>query len=388
MLENIVVIGGGVAAAHFCKGLRRAGCVAPILIVSNERAAPYERPALTKSYLVGRKTQDEIAILKLGQLRELNVDVCLDAECVGIDVDAHIVQMADGQAIPYGRLVVSTGLMPRRLKGVPQSVRHHAVRSLSDIDHFKRDLVDARRVMVIGAGWLGLELAAHLVDLKKSVVLIDAAPTVCSRNAPTAISKRILSFHQMRDVDIRLSTSILSMSRVGQEVSLDLSNGMSVRADVLVEAIGAVSVPIQSEGALQWDAAGIAVDGLLRTNCADIYAIGDVSRVTPDLTDMPVRLETWANAVAQGEHLARVFMGENARFELDTWFWSDQSGQNIQVVGFPHLATEVEEVLADRDEIFSRYLLNGQLIGAASINNIKEFKLARRQIRESPFLCH
>jgi 3-phenylpropionate/trans-cinnamate dioxygenase ferredoxin reductase component len=388
MSHDILIIGGGVAAAHFCRGLRLAGCVAPILMFSEENVAPYERPALTKSYLVGRKTPDDLAILKRNQLLDLNVDARLGVECVEIDVDARIVRTGDGKVVPYGRLVVATGLLPRRLIGVPQGVRHHAVRSLWNIDCLKRDLTDARKVVVIGGGWLGLEIAAHLVDLKKSVTLIDAAPTVCSRNAPSAISERLTNFHRMREVDLRLSTSILAMSRDGGQVCVCLSDDTVVRADVMVEAIGVVSKPIESAGALQWDATGVIVDGLLRTNCADIYAIGDVSRVTPDLTGVALRLETWANAVAQGEHLARVFMGGNARFELDTWFWSDQSDQNIQVVGFPHLATEVEEVIATENEMFARYLLHGQLIGAASINRFKEIKLAKREIRKSPFLCH
>jgi NADPH-dependent 2,4-dienoyl-CoA reductase/sulfur reductase-like enzyme len=155
----------------------------------------------------------------------------------------------------------------------------------------------------------------------------------------------------------------------------------------VIEAVGAISFPIPSGGKLNWTDAGIAVNGRLDTNLPDIFAIGDVAVLIPQETQVAMRVETWANAAAQGQYLARRLCGSDEPFRVDTWFWSDQAEDNFQIVGFPQIADEVERVIDEPDRLFCRYRRNGVLVGAAAFNEFRQIKLAKRELSHRENLC-
>ncbi len=385
--NSVVVLGGGVAAAYFCRGLRRAGWQGKLHLVSDEQQVPYERPALTKSYLTGAKTFEKIVLLSLSQIGELSIEAHFGVSCIEIRADLHRILLSDGQSLEYDTLVIATGLIPRQLLGSAEGNLIHSIRRVDQVDRLKNGLKSAKHVTVIGGGWLGLEACSHLVDLGISVALVEVGNRLCNRNAPIEISEWLASYHGSRGVDLKLGHTIETVVAEGRRHAVRLGSGGTFQTDLIIEAIGVQSNPIPNGGALTWTQEGIAVDCQLQTERQGIFAIGDLALLTPIATGRRARFETWSSALAQATNLALRVAGTETEFLIDTWFWSDQSEQNIQVVGFPQIATSVEAVLVEPNRRFYRYLRDGQVIGAVSINDFKNIKMAKRQISPALLRC-
>lgn len=387
MRDPVVVLGGGVAAAQFCRSLRRHGWAGELVLISEEQHYPYERPALTKSYLAGTKSFDNIAVLNAAQIGELAIDASFGIACTGIDVPQRRIALSDGNSLDYGVLVIATGLVPRRLLTSAVPDRLHSVRRIGDIDRLRHDLAEANHVTIVGGGWLGLEAASHITDMGKAVAVIEAGPRICSRNAPTEIADWLTGYHLRRGVDLRTGTTVAHIEDAAGRTRLLLGNGEALLTDLVIEATGVTSEPIPNGGALPWSQHGITVDAAFGAGADNVYAIGDIAIVTPLATGAPSRVETWSNAAAQAMNLAERIAGVGTDFVLDTWFWSDQSNHNIQVVGFPQLATSVETVVDEPDRRFYRYLRGTELIGAAAINEFRMLKQAKRDLSKALFAC-
>jgi 3-phenylpropionate/trans-cinnamate dioxygenase ferredoxin reductase subunit len=383
MSDTIVIVGGGVAAASFCTALRASGCPAQVIIVSREAAAPYERPALTKSYLTGAKTLDQITLLSPHRLAELAIQIRPGVSAVEIDVEAKELRLSDGSALTYGTLVLCPGLTPKRV--LPEELGSSAriVRTHQHADLLKADLSRASRIAVLGGGWLGLECAACFSAMGKEVTVIETAAVLCARNATAELAELLARRHRARGTRLLLSSTVVAALSVEQGVRIDLAEGDQINVDLVVEAIGATSTPIFNAGRIGWSAAGVPVDRQLRTNAPDVYAIGDLAIVVPEETGIATRFETWANAVAQSQFLARHLAGSDDRFNPDTWFWSDQGSDNFQIVGFPQIADHIEQVIDEPECAFWRYLKGGELVGAVAFNEFRHIKLAKRELQRA-----
>ena len=373
--SGIAIIGAGVAAYSLAAELVTLGYTSPVTIVGDEPEGLYDRTALSKGFL---DSGDEEGV-RLTPLPSERVSVCAGDPVADVDVEARILHTRSGRTLGWRQLVFATGALPIRLPGFhPDGERLHVLRTLEDARRIRTSFAHARSVALVGAGPIGLELAAFARTQGCQVTVLDAAERIMSRCLPPVISDRLLRFHTEQGVDIRLRQVIRSVSENGV---VELEHD-SVRADVIVLGIGvrANDDLAGRSGVVVHD--GILVDEWLRSSIPEVYAIGDVARFHNPHSGLHERRETWWNARDQGLALARIIVDPEAAepFDAIPWFWSDQGGMYVQAVG----ATRGEQQTTRGDFNAGRFSVlqwdADRLVGASSVNAPREFKVLKRLV--------
>jgi 3-phenylpropionate/trans-cinnamate dioxygenase ferredoxin reductase subunit len=337
-MTRVVVIGSGQAGVGVAEGLRAKGSAAQIMLIGGEAELPYERPPLSKDVLLGKATVDNVRLRSPKWYQAHDIDLRLATWVERIDRDARTVLLDDGGVLPYDHLVLATGSRPRRLP-VP-GADLDGVLSLSTPDDSTRlrdRLSAAQHVVVIGAGFIGLEVAAAATAAGRRPVVLELADRVLARVAGPVLSAQVAARHVERGVDLRLSTGVTDLLGThGQVTAVVTSTGEALPADLVLVGVG--SSPVQD---LAVDAGlecrdGILVDETLRTSDPAISAIGDCCRFP--LGDQPTRLESVQNAVDQARHVAARIATTTpfrAPYRQVPWFWSTQGDLKLQMVGVP-----------------------------------------------------
>ena len=337
MSDPIVIIGAGQAAAAFAGKLRALGSDRPVTIVGDEPVLPYQRPPLSKKYLVGEATFDRL-LLKPPAWYEANaVTVLTGRKATAIDRTRRIVVLDDGQELSYATLVLATGASPRRLPAVIggdlQGV--YTLRDKADADALMADFQPGRRLLVLGGGYVGLETAAVARTRGLEVTVIELADRILKRVAAAATADLVRDLHRTHGVDILESTSIVRLvGTEGRLTGAELMDGRTIAADLAVVGIGvAPNAGLAEASGLAIDD-GILVDELARTSDPDILAIGDCARFP--YGDRLIRLESVQNAFDQGEAAAAALVGAGGAYAPQPWFWSDQYDAKLQIAGLHH----------------------------------------------------
>lgn len=334
MEQSIVIVGGGQAAQSLAATLRAEQHTGPITLVCAEPHYPYQRPPLSKKYLTGDFSRDQLSLRPPEWYEELNITLRLGLAVRAIDTSAHQVTLADGSVLAYDQLALTTGAHPRLLDeamgGTLSGV--HAMRTMGDADALAPALVPHHRCVIVGGGYIGLEAAAVARTRGMVVTVIEAADRILKRVAAPATADFFRTLHEGHGVILRENMGLARLvGHQGRLVAAELADGELVPADIAIVGIGIhAGDELARKAGLACDN-GIVVDEFCRTSDPDIFAAGDCARL-PFRGDM-VRIESVQNAIEQAETCARTMLGKNKPYRPVPWFWSDQYDIKLQIAG-------------------------------------------------------
>lgn len=381
-MQSIVVIGAGQAGGWVAKTLRDQKFTGRIVLVGDELHPPYERPPLSKDVLLGSRSPESTYLWPLAKLADLEVEVLLGRRAASIERLKKTVTLSDGQVLPYDRLMLTTGSRVRKLDTPGADLPGiHYMRGIDDALAISRSLIPGSRLLVVGGGWIGLEIAAAARQRNLDVVLVEASGQLCSRVLPPDLASFLRRQHEDRGVRILLETTVTGFSGRQRFEFAELSNGDRVAADTVVIGIGAIpNAEIASETGI--DAGnGIVVDSSGRTSDESIYAAGDVAN-QPDGLGGRVRLESWSNAQNQAIAAAKAMLGAAAPYRDVPYFWSDQYETKLQILG---LFANYNDVVrrGDGEKFISFYMNDDRIAAVAAANQPKELAVARRLMQKN-----
>lgn len=332
MLSEVVVIGGGQAGAALVARLRNDGFSGAITLIGAEPVPPYQRPPLSKKYLLGQMAEERLYLKPAAFYREQDIRLLTGTEVTAIDRSRREV-IAGSERIAYDVLALTTGARPRLLPAAAGGALGgvYPVRTLADVDAMAPEVVSGRRVLIVGGGYIGLEAAAVCALRGLKVTLIELAPRILQRVASAATADAVRALHREHGVDIREGTGLERLEGAGRVSAARLTGGERLEVDFVIVGIGIVPETRLAEAAGLVIDNGIAVDGSCRSSDPAIYAAGDC-------TSFPwkggrIRLESVQNAVDQGEHAARAILGSEELYAPVPWFWSDQYDVRLQIAG-------------------------------------------------------
>jgi 3-phenylpropionate/trans-cinnamate dioxygenase ferredoxin reductase subunit len=380
--HGIVIVGAGQAAAQAAQSLRTGGCSAPILMLGEEAAPPYQRPPLSKAYLSGAMGLDRVVLKPLETWAAEDVTVRTGVRVAAIDRSSRTLATTDGETIAWDKLILATGSRVRRLP-IPGADLDGVfyLRTVADVDALRARFAPGARLVIVGCGYIGLEVAAVAAKAGLSVTAIEAAPRVLARVAGPEISAFYEAEHRAQGVDVRTGAGVSGITGDGAVSGVALSDGATIPADIVLIGVGIVPNQELAADAGVVCADGIVVDAASRTSDPDVYAIGDCARRHLDLYDRTLRLESVHNAIEQGKLAAADILG-HAPPTLETpWFWSDQYDLKLQTAGLSqgHARTVVRgDPAARRFAVF--YLdADDRVLAVDAVNSGPEF-LAGKQI--------
>ncbi|AZY52741.1 NAD(P)/FAD-dependent oxidoreductase [Bordetella avium] len=374
-MRNIVIIGGGHAAAQLCSGLTGAA----ITLISEEAHLPYHRPPLSKTFI-----KDEEA--ELNPLRPANayeeagVRLLLGKTAIAIDPAARTVTLGCGDVVAYDELVLATGARPRRIAALePAPANLHYLRNAADARALRVALQAAQHVTVLGGGFIGLEIAATAAALGKAVTVFESQPRLLARSTSQEASEHIRANLEAAGVTLHLNAHVEGFELAGGLVTALHANGQTHPVEVLVAGIGAVPETRLAEAAGLAVDNGIIVDSLMRTSLPHIYAIGDCSAFPYAREGRPLRLESVQNANDQARTLAAVLSGAPAEYTALPWFWSDQGALRLQIAGLAPAGTQRRlRPGAKPGSLSILHFLDGRLVCVESINAPLDHMAARK----------
>lgn len=386
-IETIVIVGAGQAGASAILELRANKYEGKIILVGDETHLPYERPPLSKDVIL-KPEETKIEILSEQKLLDLGVEHIADNGVVKINAEAKTIELKNGETLAFDKLLLATGGAARRLPNFDALGKHvYTLRNLEDSQALVPVLQAGRRIVLIGGGVIGLELASSARFKDCQVTVIEMGPMVMGRSSPRILSEFLLEQQRLAGVDVRLSTSIADCKLEGEEIVITLADGEELRADAVVYGIGIVpNAQLAADAGLAVDVA-IQVNENCQTSHADIYAAGDVATQLRDCGHHR-RVETWENANLQAGIFARHVMGVEHPVVNPAWFWTDQLNINYQFVG-DMAATEwlVRGAIDATQGAESSFVLfgvtDGVIVGGITVNAAKEMRHLKKLISKN-----
>jgi NADPH-dependent 2,4-dienoyl-CoA reductase/sulfur reductase-like enzyme len=374
-LRRVVVVGASLAGLRVCETLRSAGFTGQVTLIGAEVHLPYDRPPLSKKLLAGEWEPDRIALRKPDELEALGVVHLLGVPATGLDVDGRAVALADGTIVPYDAVVLATGATPRRLPRQGDVASVYELRTLDDSLRLRAELSDGTaRVLVIGAGFIGLEVAATARRIGNEVIVLEGAPAPLIRGLGPELGATVGSIHQPDGIDVRCGVTVADL----EEGGVRLGDGELVPADVIVVGIGVAPATRWLEGSGLELRDGVVCDATLAAGPPGVFAAGDLTRWPNELFGEEQRLEHWTNAAEQGAVAARNLLATASGAPGEPYapvpfFWSDQGRHRIQFLGLAageHDGDVAQVVVGDPAEhrflaLFGR---RGRLRGALGVN--------------------
>jgi 3-phenylpropionate/trans-cinnamate dioxygenase ferredoxin reductase subunit len=379
--HGLVIIGGSYAAQQIAASARECGYAEPITLISDEAFLPYQRPPLSKGFPSGKVEQDALILRPDSFYAENRIDLMLDTRVEQIDRQKKIVVTAGGQSIPYDKLAIATGARARLFKGPGAELDGVLpVRSLADAIDLRDRAPKVSEIVVIGGGFIGLEVASALRTLGKTVTVIEFAPRLLGRAVGPILSDFMADYHRAQGVHIVLNESVTEIrGENGRVTSVLCSKGDSFPADLVVVGIGALPNTELAEAAGLACRDGIIVDEHARTSDPDIVAAGDCTRHPSVFAGKSLRLESVQNALDQAKIAGATLAGLDKVYDTVPWFWSDQYTLNLQMVGLADghdqsvMRGSVEE---GKFSLF--YYKAGNLVGVESVSRPSDHAISRR----------
>lgn len=382
---DVVIVGAGHGGAQTAIALRQIGFEGSILLIGREPEIPYERPPLSKEYLAREKSFERVCIRPAAFWPEKGIVLRLGSEAVEVDPIAHVVTLSDGARIHYGQLVWATGGDPRRLSCAGADLSGvHAVRTKRDVDSLMSELDQgARRAVIVGGGYIGLEAAAVLTKLGVEVTLLEALPRVLARVAGQPLSEFYQAEHCKHGVVLRTEVAVDCIEGSGGKVTgVRLRDGSIVPADIVVVGIGIEPcvTPLLAAGAHGGN--GVRVDQFCRTSLPDIFAIGDCAAHASRFANSAViRIESVQNANDMATTVAKFIIGQEQPYQATPWFWSNQYDLKLQTVG---LSSGHDQAVLRGDpatrSFTVAYLKDGAVIALDCVNRVKDYVQGKKLV--------
>ncbi|MFL0178743.1 NAD(P)/FAD-dependent oxidoreductase [Mycobacterium sp. SMC-15] len=384
-MSGVVIVGAGLAAVRTAEQLRRNGCGGPITIVGAEEHPPYDRPPLSKQMLRGEV--DDVALKPAEFYEDNGIRLRLGCPAVAVDAAAHTVTLADGQVLGYDHLVLATGLVPNRIAAFGDLDGICVLRSLDDCVALQHRAADARRAVVIGAGFIGCEVAASLRGLGVQVTLVEPQPAPLAGVLGEQAGALIARLHHDEGVDVRTGVTVEAVLGIDDVESVTLSDGSVIEADLVVVGVG-------SRPAIDWltgsdveVADGVVCDAVGRTSAPDVWAIGDVASWR-DATGAQIRVEHWSNVADQAKILVAAMLNSEAVVSPGVpYFWSDQYDVKIQCLGRPRAGDTVHLVSDDGRRFLAYYERDGVLVAVVGAGVPEKVRTARAGIAAGVAIC-
>ena len=333
--ETYVIVGASLAGAKAAQTLREKGFRGRVLLIGEENERPYERPPLSKNFLLGRQEREQAYVHEASWYEEHDVELRLGVRATALDRAAHEVELSTGERVRYDKLLLATGASPRRLEVPGSSLQGiHYLRSMADSAALRGVLAHGgRRVVVAGAGWIGLETAAAARAYGNDVTVIEPEPTPLHNAVGPEVGGLFADLHRAHGVDLRLDQSVAGFWGAGQVSAVVTSGGQEIPADVVIVGVGVRPNAELAEGAGLEVSDGVLVDQSLRTSDPDVFAAGDVANAYHPLLGRRVRVEHWANALNGGPAAARAMLGEAVSYDRIPYFFTDQYDLGMELSG-------------------------------------------------------
>ncbi|EBA10487.1 NAD(P)/FAD-dependent oxidoreductase [Sagittula stellata] len=377
-MTDVVVVGGGQAAASLVAKLRSKGFEGTITLIGEEPVPPYQRPPLSKAYLMGEMEEERLYLRPAAYYAENAIDLHVGEKVIAVDRDNKEV-MAGGRAVKYDELVLCTGSVPRRLPGSIGGALDgvYVVRTLADVDAMCPSCVSGKRVLVVGGGYIGLEAAAVCAKLGLTVTLVEAAERILQRVAAPETSAWFRDLHKGHGVDLREGTGLVRLLGDGHVTGAELADGTTIEVDMVIVGVGIAPASELAEACGLEVLNGIAVDSHGRTSDPSIWAAGDCASFPHG--EGRIRLESVGNAIDMGELVAENIMGAAKAYVPKPWFWSDQYDVKLQIAG---LNTGYDRVVVrkDGDALSHWYYEDGRLLAVDAMNDPKAYMVGKRLI--------
>ena len=384
--QSIVIAGAGLAGATAARTLRSEGHTGPVILLGSERHNPYIRPPLSKDYLLGKEGEDKAAVVPPGWYAENDVDLRLGVSVTGIEAGDKVVLLSDGSSLSYGSLLLATGAAPRTIP-LPGSGLSGVTtfRTLEDSRWLRRILEGGgKNVVMIGSGWIGMELAAAAATYGNNVTLLGLEDIPLAGAIGPDLGRFFQSLHEAHGVQFRLPESAREITGSDGAVSgVITESGELLPADVVVLAVGvAPETGLALKAGVKVDN-GIVTDASLRTSVPDIYAAGDVANALHPFTGEHYRSEHWHNALNGGKVAAKAMLGQEAVLSTIPYFYTDQYEVSMEYSGFPTLAAGSEPVFRgslERKEFIAFWQRDSRVVAGMSVNWPTEAKPGAQKV--------
>ncbi|WP_317931912.1 NAD(P)/FAD-dependent oxidoreductase [Halioxenophilus sp. WMMB6] len=385
MTQTCIVIGASHAAAQLTASLRQEGWEGKIIVIGDEQQLPYNHPPLSKAYLSGDQSADELLIRKPNFYEQKEIEFRLGLRVEKIDRAAKTVALNNGETLSYDKLALCTGSRVRTvsLPGIELAGIHY-LRDLKDVDGIRGEVVAGKSAVIVGGGYIGLETAASLKKLGMSVTVLEMAPRVLARVTAPELSEFYTRVHTEEGVDIKTGVAVSEFIGGDRVEKVTCADGSEYAADLVVIGVGIIpNVELAQECGLEVEN-GVVVDEFARTNDPDIVAAGDVTNHYNGIYKIRLRLESVPNAADQAKSAAASICGKEKLYCTLPWFWSDQYDLKLQIAG---LSQGYDQVVIRGDKDSGRsfaafYLREGKLIAADCVNRPPEFMVAKKILSE------
>ncbi len=380
MTAGMVIIGGGMAGSRAVVSLRASNYDGPITLLTEEALLPYDRPPLSKAAITDEAAPTPVWLIDDGIIASLKAEVKKNARAAKINRAEKTVSLASGETLPYSKLLIATGAKPRKLN-CPGGEHALLLRDFADAETLREKFSPGKSIVIIGGGFIGLELASSAIKRGANVTLIEAQPRILMRGVPEAIAKIVHDKHVEAGVNMVIGKGVKSL----QKDSVTLSDDSTILSDAIIAGIGAApETKLASDAGLDIDN-GIACNAQMQTSDPDIYAAGDCCSWAHNHFNKRIRLEAWRSAQETASTAAENMAGGTRVHTNIPWFWSDQYDLSLQVAGMPELGPQiVSREPAPGALILFHLAGNGKLMGVSGIgpgNSIaRDVKLAEMMI--------
>lgn len=381
-MQRTVIVGAGLAGLRTAEELRRAGFDGELVLVGGETHLPYDRPPLSKEVVRGER--DDTTLKPREYFDDERIELRLGSAASRVDTSAQEVTLSDGSVLSYDELVIATGLTPRRIAGLPDLGGVHVLRSIDESLALRADLAPGKRALIVGAGFIGCELAASMVSAGVDVVLVEPQPTPLASVLGEQVGELVARLHTDAGVDLRAGVGLAELRGDGRVSSAVLSDGSELDVDVVAIGIGSVPVTDWLEGSGVDVENGVLCDEVGRTSVPHVWAAGDVAAWQVEVGGRK-RVEHWSNAGEQAKILVGALTGTgdpDAAAQVP-YFWSDQYGLKIQALGTIAAGDTVHVVKDDGRKFLAYYERDGVLAGVVGAGLAGRVMKMRGQIAGS-----
>ena len=376
MPNAYVIVGASLAGATAAVTLRQEGADGTITLIGAEKKAPYERPPLSKAYLRGETPFETALVRPPAFYAEQGIETIFGCRAVRIDASGRFVELDDGRRAPFDRLLITTGGRNRRFSVAGADLDGiYNLRTVQDADRIRAETIAGRRVVVVGMGFIGSEVAASLRQKDLDVVAIEPSKTPLARVLGEDVGQRLADLHQRHGVRTVFEDTVVAFEGTSRVERVLTKGGRRLECDFVVAGIGIEPVVDLLDGSGVQVDNGVVVDEYCQTNVSGVYAAGDVANHYHPLFKRRMRVEHWQNAIKQGAAAARNMLGRHVAYDEVHWFWSDQYDANLQYAGFH--STWEQLVVRGRlgsDSFLACYVNEGRIDAAVALNRAKDLR--------------
>lgn len=371
-MAGMVIIGGGLAAGTAAQTLREEGYTGPVTVIADEPHNPYQRPPLSKGFLKGDEGMDAVLLHPDEWWGQQNIDVRQSTSATAIDPAAHTVTLSDGSSLAYDKLLLATGSSPRVLPIPGHDLPGvYMLRRLADSEALKKELSQGgKKLVLIGSGWIGMEVAATAKQLGNDVVILERDPVPLAIALGEDMGNVFRHMHEENGIDLRTQVHVESIAGTDHATGV-VVDGQTVPADLVLIGVGAIPNTKLAEDAGIDVERGILTDAALHTSAADVFAAGDVANAMHPVLGRRMRSEHWANALNSGPVAARSMLGKDAQHDMIPYFYSDQFDLGMELSGYAPLMKDARLVIrgdVDKREFVVFWVQDKRVVGGMNVN--------------------